>query len=301
MTAIELALRRGCDYLLASQDGDGAWRDFHLPVGVSDAWTTAFVGYALAEAATRLKWPGALDGAAPAADWLLTDRPYRRGWGYNASTGADADSTAYALLLLEAAWREVPDADRAWLAGRFGEEGGCATYDGPGAWADAHADVTPLAYLALDRQRQAELRPRVRDYLRRTRREDGHWPAYWWGTLHYSTYHNRLLTSRLGLNLGDGLPRIGGHPARRVESAFDLAWVMAGAALAAVNGSTMRGLVAELLGLQRADGAWPGAANLRVTDPSCGQPWHEPRGALYADDRGLLTTASAVRALARLV
>ena len=42
------AVRAALDFLLKSQDGQGAWKDFLLPAGNSNVWVTAYVGDVLA-------------------------------------------------------------------------------------------------------------------------------------------------------------------------------------------------------------------------------------------------------------
>jgi hypothetical protein len=130
------------------------------------------------------------------------------------------------------------------------------------------------------------------DFTLICRQPDHTWPAYWWASHHYSTHWNLQLLAALG------------HPAEpppAVEpaalSAFELAHALGAAALA---GGKTKVLAAALLAAQSPDGFWPGAANLRVTDPSCPRPWETPRGRLHTDHRHLITTASALTALARL-
>ena len=69
---------------------------------------------------------------------------------------------------------------------------------------------------------------------------------------------------------------------------------------------TLRGrgpavLFRELVERQGSDGLWSGGYDLRVTEPDCRQPWIEARGLYYRDQRGLLTSATSVRALAGLI
>ncbi|MFZ2489731.1 MAG: hypothetical protein WAZ19_16615, partial [Anaerolineae bacterium] len=49
--ACQESLARGVAYLLATQEPDGHWWDFWLPVGASDAWVTAYTALALLDAA----------------------------------------------------------------------------------------------------------------------------------------------------------------------------------------------------------------------------------------------------------
>jgi hypothetical protein len=295
---IHEAISGGVEYMLARQFPDGHWEDYELPVGRSDQWVTAFVGLALA--GLQQTHPSAVAGALRGAAWLLRRKTYRAGWGFNAQTGPDADSTAYVLVLLNTfGWRANSE-DVALLLERWRNSGGFATYDGPCAWGVAHPDVTPQAFRALPPDQEESLRPSLTEYLCRSRRTDGTWPAYWWRACHYSTYMNFSLM--LDLKMNDGISPLVVLPQEQyaVHSSFDLAYVLGLAVLHAGASKLADGLAVELLGQQQADGGWPGGKNLRVTDPTCFTPWVRPAGKLYLDTNALITTASAVQVLARL-
>src|SRR3954463_5664630 len=104
---LDAGLRGGVAFLVARQEPAGCWVDFELPVGRATGWTTGYV-------ATMLARCGAARAAVErAGHWLLaTYRPgqgwahrERRpaGWGYNLEVPPDGDSTAWALLALDAA------------------------------------------------------------------------------------------------------------------------------------------------------------------------------------------------------
>jgi len=288
----------GVDYLLSTQYGDGHWEDFDLPVGRADAWVTAYVGLAL-QTVHRYRAHGcALSAAVRAAAWLCRGRSYPAGWGYNGITGPDADSTAYSLHLLRAVGHTVRDEDVQWLIGRWQPSGGFATYDRPDSWGMAHPDVTPAVFRALPPALQRGLLPGVMQYLLRTRDPDGTWPAYWWRTRHYSTFLNHRLARDLGMRIASPCTTVTCEASRRVYSAFDLVFVAANALLDFGLSDSTRALIHILLDLQRSDGSWAGADNLRVTRHDADAPWESPPGRLYTDVNNLITTASAVQMLA---
>ena len=288
------AIAAAIGYLMCRQDTDGHWEDYDLPTGRSDAWVTAYVGLALAHAAPDQ--PEAGRAARRAASWLARTRPYPAGWGYNDRTGPDADSTAYALLLLRAAGLAGRDDDEEWLLSLWRPGEGFATYPGPEGWALAHPDVTPVGYCALSAASRARLRAELAQALRRSRDSDGTWPAYWWRTRHASTYMNGSLARWFGLLPARPVVLPGGD--RAVESAFDLAFVTANARLAGQD-VAHTDLLELLLKLQGAEGHWPGGPNLRVTRHDARDPWDAPEGELYADTAHLITTASVLRVLLR--
>src|SRR5262245_63507547 len=124
--AVHDSLAGAATYLSARQKPDGRWEDFDLPVGRSDAWVTAYAGRSLLRAGRATADPRAVECAERAARWLGSARAYERGWGYNAATGPDADSTAHAILLLRDAGLAVDPADERWLLGHWVPDAGFA-------------------------------------------------------------------------------------------------------------------------------------------------------------------------------
>jgi hypothetical protein len=296
--AAQLAAASGAEYLLRGQAEDGHWEEYHLPTGASDAWITAYVGLALVVASERGIGGGARAAAVRAARWLSVNRQYPSGWGYNGSTGPDSDSTALALTLVRAMGLPARPSDEKWLRARWQPGGGFATYDGPEAWGTAHVDVTPAAYLALGAAGREELREELIAYLLRQRLPDGTWPAYWWRSNLYSTH--ACLELLRDLDVSDLLVRPSVAGTIAIQSDFELALAIEIAMLCGGPVGIASAWAQKLATHQLPNGSWRGDENLRVTDPSCYAPWERPQGKLYRDDRGLLTTAAAVRALARL-
>ncbi len=293
------ALRAAVAYLLSHQAADGHWQDYRLPVGRSTAWVTAYVGVALAESDHS---EAVRRSAGAAADWLEQHRPTPQGWGYNDHTGPDADSSAFALTLLRLAGKTPLPSDLAWLRQRWHRNGGFATYARDDAWGAPHNDVTPAAFLALAPADQIALRDDVLEVLARERCKDGTWPSYWWRTCHYATWWSLRLLRALGVPQKGRLPVVGMDEQHAIHGAFDLALVTGIASLQQARPGLISGLASELLALQQQDGAWAGSMNLRVTDPSCHQPWSGDVacGRLYADEDHLVTTATALRVLAEI-
>ena len=296
---LRTACHAAADYLCGLQHDTGWWADYQLPVGASTQWVTAFAGLALARTAAATGDAVARSAAEAAARWLLRHRGYPAGWGYNDRTGADAGSTAVAIRLFRALGIRVRREDERWLLGHWRPAGGFATYEGPGCWGDAHPCVTAMAAMALSETDLRGLRGEVAAYVRRTLGPDGTWPAYWWRSHCYSTFHHLTLLRRLGTS-GE---RVAPSPRLVVPahaSAFETAY-LAGAAWLRGDTAQADRLLAGLLAGQRFDGSWPGAANLRVTDPDCAKPWETPRGELYVDQRGVMTTSSVLLVLSEMI
>ncbi len=259
-------------FLVDRQDADGLWRDYVLPPGASDAWTTSYVGLVLSRCAA----------AAPAVERArLAVAALRRpdGWGYNAATASDADTTSFALRFV---------GGPAALLERF-LDGDCGAHtfagDQFGSWSWAHADVTATVGLALADPRRA--RPAVLA----ARMPGGVWQSFWWTTPAYATARSLELLAATG-----GLP---------VEVASDAhAWLNALCAPATGFEAALRLEIADrldeqpdahrarLLALQRADGGWDPSPALLTPAQADGTP-----GLPHADVNRLLTTATAAAAL----
>jgi hypothetical protein len=297
-TEIVAAIADGVRYLCELQQENGAWVDYpQLPVGASDQWVTAYVGYALAQQGTQPAWAAAQRGGR----WLSTERTYPAGWGYNAMTGPDADSTAMTLSLLrELDWPIAPE-DQAFLRGCWRSAGGLATYDhGPGAWGDVHWDVTPIGYLGLTETDQQALRESFLKGLWHNRMEDGMWRAYWWRQPYYSTWLTLEVLIRLDLP-EPNLPRHLPAQPIAVDNPFDLSCLIG---IEFCRGKPLAQLgryLRSLLSWQSQDGRWAGHPNLRVTDPTCHNPWERSQGEYYSDQAATITTATVLRVLTNLL
>jgi hypothetical protein len=265
---IEAALR----FLLSAQDADGAWRDFDLPPGAAEAWTTAYAGRCVQEAASEAS------GAAVARARGFLERQARvGGWSYNRVCPPDADSTAQALIFLS----EPSPKHIAGLARFFQPDGGVRTYIWPPpghGWGDAHPEVTATALRALLRWLPSdhELIRRGIAWLSPERE------AYWWDAPHYLP----LELLRLRALVPDS--PVKAPPDAPGTTVFDIALALECAVL---TGSSGEELSRALLGTQLGDGSWPAGSILRLPEPA------GSGAAVYADTRRIFTTATALSAL----
>lgn len=295
-------MTKAVSYLLNCQLPDGHWEDYELPVGSTDAWVTGYAGFALGEAAKHMTEPGiarkALKGAYEAADWLCRNRVATAGWGFNSTTEPDADTTAWVGRLLNYLGRSLEEQDCQFLLSRKQANGGFATYDKPKSWGMSHPDVTPTVFLALPARYQALVQEATITYVTNVRSIDGTWPSYWWRNSYYSTFINVEFCVAMGLmDLSSLSALVTKSLSNPIESAFDLACLVALAAISQFSAEGNIELLNILCVLQEANGKWHGGWNLRVTDPECAEPWIQPQGKLYLDHHGLITTATALRAL----
>lgn len=325
--AAEMA-ERARAFLLAGQDARGAWRDFFLPAGESDGWVTAYVALALAESGNDHALAAARCGWAHLETAIKSDG----GWGYNALTPSDADSTVWALRLAEALGQRESTAarrGRAFLAmHRVG--GGVTTYasaEGPrgyvglpdsidfSGWTRAHICVSAAA-AGLTGLADADLQ----GFLVAQQATDGHWPSYWWFDPGYAT-------AEAVEALGAAAPRdraavfaaerLAALLAGDVSSAFALAHLIR--IIASTSGQGLDRAIPALAAVQADNGSWPASARLRVPSPECHaptdearwKPWHGLRAMpktldevltmtftiTSLDHRRAFTTATVLRAL----
>jgi hypothetical protein len=266
--AIEAAL----GFLLSAQDADGAWRDFDLPPGAADAWTTAYAGRCVREAASE-----ANVAMLAHARVFLQHQAKIGGWAYNRACPPDADSTAHALIFLS----EPSPKHVVALARFFRPDGGVRTYVWPPpghGWGDAHPEVTATALRALLRWL-----PSDHELIRRSIAwlSPGQ-EAYWWDAPHYLP----LELLRLRALVPDG--PVKALPDAPGQTVFDIALALECAVLMGRRGDE---LARALLRMQLGDGSWPAGSILRLPEPT-------GRGAaVYADNRRVFTTATALSAL----
>lgn len=290
----DAAMEAAVSFLLAARRQDDLWDDFRLVNGSSDEWVSAFVGLALA----RLERPALaemLDQTRRAMEARC--RP-GSGWGYNAVSPADADSTAWALKFLGAV---APQSDciegaRAFLAGHRLADGGLSTYApstliriegaavaAPG-WRGAHDCVAAGAAPLLDGTLGA--------YLRGRQQPEGCWLASWWKTDAFATAlalesfaHDEAVTQRA--------VRWARAQETRGRSPFDRAWL---ASILWRGGQGDRARAAAMLDAlaaeQHDDGSWVAGAPMLFPAPdSAGR---DPGGAVLLDMRRSFTTAAVL-------
>jgi hypothetical protein len=297
------ACSRATSFILQGQDVDGAWRDFRLTPGRSDAWVTAYVGSRLLRSAQKnsgLELPPAIQHALR---FLAEARHKSGGWGYNVGCEADADSTAQAILFFRKARYHVPLRDYATLARFQLPDGAFATYKTPRpqhGWGHGHPDVTAVVLQAL----AAVLPPDHTILLRGYASLDAHlrgrhpWASYWWSSPLY------LARELLVLHKSHPeAPRPPILPPQVPQDAncFEIALGLEVALLRNEPFPQVSGMAQRLLTLQEADGGWRSAPILRITDPRS-QSLDDAfcrNSPVAGDGRRLFTSATALAALIR--
>lgn len=297
---ISAAVQSALNFLLKSQDEQGAWKDFLLPAGNSNVWVTAYVGDVLAVR------PEEDARNAARAGWRFLEKVMTPdgGWSYNPQVPGDGDSTLWGLRLAESLNKS--DSDSALKAAEFLErhirdEGGLTTYASAapvrnyiglppfvpfGGWTQPHVCVT-AAGANLNSYRE-----RFREYLLQNQSDAGKWIAYWWFDDEYATAEAVAALAGKGQTAMDCEAETASQIERaalwalgRVDSliategrflpAFALSHALRILArtnhLADVRNSLSRG-VARLIEWQKPDGSWAASARLRVPRPDAINP-----------------------------
>ncbi len=288
------AIEAAVGFLLVARRQDSLWDDFRLVNGSSDEWVSAFVGLSLA----RLERPAlaeVLDQTRRAieARW----RP-GSGWGFNAASPADADSTAWALKFLNAVAPRSGciEGARTFLARHRLADGGIATYApstpirigavavaAPG-WRGSHdcvaANAAPL------------LNGTLEGYLRERQQHDGCWHAMWWKTDAFAT---ALALDSFGADMATTQRAIGWARAQELStgSPFDRAWLASILMRGDKDDRARADAMLDLLAAeQRDDGSWVAGAPMLFPAPdSAGR---DPGGAVLLDIRRSFTTAAVL-------
>ncbi|HJQ27214.1 MAG TPA: squalene--hopene cyclase [Blastocatellia bacterium] len=286
--------RAALSFLLAAQDGAGAWKDFLLPAGHSNVWVTAFVGdvvaltqEAEAQQAARRGW-----------QFLETVTTQEGGWSYNPLVPGDGDSTLWGLRLAERLGVEETPAARqaATFLQRHLRDGGLTTYADAApvrryiglppvvpfrGWTQAHVCVTAAG------ANLADYREPFREYLLTKQADDGRWPAYWWFDDEYATAEAVAALAGQAHTAADCEPEIAARIERavgwarervevlcaaegRLQPAFALAHglrVLARAGDGASVRAQISAALTRLAAWQKPNGGWPASARLRVPRP----------------------------------
>jgi len=299
----------GVAYILSRQDDDGSWVDWQLPPGESRLWTTAFVGCKLRSLPEHLN-PNIAPSIHTAARWLLHNRCDDGGWGYNPLVGSDADSTAYAILLLSQSAEPIPEASYTRLREFQGSDGGFSTYlpyDNPNSWTVSHPDVTPVALLALLTRysRDEVFIQRGLDYALQQRTKAGLWNSFWWESFLYSTEANLSFLNAIGrfvdtADTKESLARM------RSDKPFEVALQVSALLSSGITApeTELGGLIDQyahqLVTKQRGDGSWGTEPILRLTNRDCYEPWRsQESGMLFSDPNRLFTSSTVLAALSR--
>ncbi len=230
-------------------------------------------------------------GFAPASE--ATDGDTAKRWKRT------PNSTSLAILFLAALGATAPADAYVALRRHQRDDGGFSTFlpDGlMGSWGSSHPEITPVAVLALRTGPgflPAADGARALASIRRVRRPDGLWDAFWWESPLPACEANLACLAAVGR------PEAPPEPLGRLtpEDPLQTALLLSLSA-AREEAARLLSLADRLIAAQLEDGSWQAAPSLRIPSRSCLRPWEAPGARpLYSDPRRLFTTATAVGAL----
>lgn len=317
-SAITAAIDGGVNFLLSRRDARGPWSEFATLAGPSTEWASAYVAYALA----RSGRPAAMQAAREVWNRLRFDHWWSGGWGYHRRVPSDADSTVWVLLLGMALGARPSRRSLRFLRRHITTSGGVATYASGlpirvftrvargsfAGWCSPHPCVTAAA-VSLP---SLPFRARVISWLREAQRADGHWPAYWWASPHYTTaLAAEALAGENDPGDAERVARAATWTSAQVQAhanaltPFDCSLALRTLLLAPDADTERECLIQALLAGQRANQDWTPSARLRIpppdmTDPDCCVQWKEGGlggRSVQVDRSGCFTAASVLLAL----
>lgn len=195
------------DRLIKRQQEDGRWIDFTMH-GASDQWVTGYCALALAEYNRS-----AIDAGVRVKDSILRAYEYLQavmhpcgGWGYNANTQPDSDSSAIILRFMVCGGFEVPQKSVGFLRQHGSPAQGYKTYlrDNPkDRWGKPAPEITAaVSNILYDTGSLSEqdLSAIWTKHLSWRQRKSGDWSGFWWCNNAYPTLSVYELLHRLKIS-----------------------------------------------------------------------------------------------------
>lgn len=187
------AYRKGIDYILDKQEGQGNWFDIFNNAGLSDLWSTAFI-LSNISSADAVDFS---DNTNRALRYLIHSMNEDLGWGYNSVWISDTDSTSFVLLAMLKHQEKIDEKIfTAWIK-KQQEDGGFTTYSSVDrlsislgmyvqekqlykGWIQSHFCVSATAFYVLSQIEGYDLeKQKLNKYLINCF-ETGQSFSYWW-------------------------------------------------------------------------------------------------------------------------
>lgn len=278
------------------------WRDYLMPAGESDTWTTAWVLYHMSALHAIYGDAALQEQLSAAAHWLSGHLSPGGAWGYSITTNSDADSTSLAILGLRRLGFSIPSSATELLHTCRKAEGGFSTYPDSealrNAWTLASAEVSTFACEA------AQVAPEFEDltfqFLNRSQLANGLWGHYWWTSPLYATWMALNLygmRAEVPRRLDVEQTLLAYEPCGAFETAL-LLLCLKQPGLSPAPREVIHNLVQRLVQMQREDGSWPPSAWFYLPRTEVVETSEEiDPGEMYCDRRGTFTTVAAIMAL----
>jgi hypothetical protein len=281
----------GLEYIFGSREEDH-WRDFSSLGPGQEVWVTACCLTRLAELPAEYISGDFQLKIDQALDWLMATRSAEDLWSACSEMEPDADTTAWAVLALRRHGRKTPAAAPEFIRRCQRPNGGFAAYP-ENSQVDpiyklSAADTTVIALKALGEPNAA-----AEEFLATRLQTDT--PGSWHRLASRFQLWSEMLDMEEGLVSWFLLNRVSQWTAQdAAENAFEKSLLLR--CLFRLRVQRAWAEAAALRNLQLLDGSWPGSARVGPAMPGAlvRQKAHLP----IVDDRRILTTISAVSALA---
>ncbi|WP_299535497.1 hypothetical protein [Ulvibacterium sp.] len=293
---VDATLNNAINALFNSMINKQKWEDYHLPVGKSDIWVTAFILFQLQNVRLSIEHSQLYKNAQK---WLQ-DQVTQTGWAYNASTPTDSDSTSLGLLSVVPK-KNIAVAILRKLESDYKSAYGYGTYSSniyKGPWSLAVDDVSPYVLLA-QQKFNFNTSAEPPEFVYNNQLENGSWSSYWWTTDLYPIYGYLLYFNAIKrkppryLELSNYLENY------KAPSIFEKALLINCLRLIGFQKVTYN-ITNELVHMQRANGLWNGTAILRLPSNDLLEPKSKIDGTtLYRDINGYFTTAMVINTLSK--
>jgi squalene-hopene/tetraprenyl-beta-curcumene cyclase len=293
--SVEQAISRGLQYLINNINQDFAWPDFLTSAGEGKNWTTAFVGYNLAQ----------LENTIDILPKVLQSNATKYG-RYNDDVLQDGDSTNFFIAFKSAMNQQVLKEEiKGWLRFR-NADGGWVTYRDEdklreflkisrdvsmSGWMNAQHCVTAVSALVLLQVGDVgkDIYDQTCQYLISHQNAKGYWNSYWWTSPVYATSFSVLAMAAnvsakehckkavqwlVSVQQADGSWKNGAHTTE--SSALYTALALRAIATFDDDGNLYKDAVDKgfewLMQNQTEDGSWKSQRVLRIPSPDIENP-----------------------------
>lgn len=202
MKELDSSIDAATNFVLSLRNPEGMWCNFLTRThGESADWVSSYVGMCLLESGVAKK------ELSKTAKSISKRQRNNGGFSYNEKIVPDADSTAFASIMLsEFGYDNAVKKAKDFILKHQNADGGFSTYleglirtyfripqgTSVRGWCCSTPDVTASVLLALGKNKKAT------EYLKNNQLENGSWRAYWWNNNTYSTTHSLSSLSQHG-------------------------------------------------------------------------------------------------------
>lgn len=304
MSNLDLTIENATDFVLASRNSDSMWYNFLTRYhGESADWVSSFVALNLLESDVDK------DVLSSTVDSILERQRENGGFSYNHKIVPDADSTAFAILLLsQFDYEQEVSKAKEFLSSHQQPDGSFSTYSEDAirnyfritsdmsveGWCSGTSDITLSALRVFPNNKSAI------DYLVKNQDVQGFWRSYWWSSDVYSTAYGAMTLNNIGLESEAENARQWLADSENIPNQpFYLALSIQALSLDDSSSEIVNERVDILLASQMADGSWATQPKLQFPIPGNKEPWNNPERWREdtRDQNRIFTTSTCLKAL----